>query len=109
MSAKIYLEYLCKVKPELDKNSERLLDCLGVEWHQNRQVTVSQAMNIVPDLSTNTAFQYLKFLRKQGYVCVSQCERDNRVKWLQITSKSADYFARRGEAMAAAAVVGGAA
>lgn len=80
--------------PSLDALEERLLNILAATWHTNRRITVTEAMNILPDTSTATVYRRLTTLRKKGLLEIQLDETDLRVKYVLPTETATDYFSQ---------------
>ncbi len=88
--------------PALDPVEERLLNQFAAVWHQDRPLTVLQAMGLSKDVSSTTAHRRLKSLRSKGMVVLVSDEIDNRVKYVRPTVLAQDYFSRLGRCLDAA-------
>ena len=86
----------------IDPVEERLLNMLAGVWHAGKKITVLEAMNLSPDISTTTAHRRLKTLRSKGLIALNTDDIDNRVKYVVGTALSEKYFASLGQAMARA-------
>jgi hypothetical protein len=88
--------------PALDPIEERLLATLAGLWAQEVDVSVQTAMQSVPDASASTVHRRLKGLIRRGLLAVHVDQRDQRVKYLQPTSLTLQYYHALGESMAQA-------
>lgn len=88
--------------PMLDVVERRVLNLLSVHWSNKKKITVVEAMSMTDEISTSTAFRYLKKLRQKGYLELVVDEVDNRVKYVSPTKLSDKYFSNLGKLMAEA-------
>ncbi|MEN9768406.1 MAG: hypothetical protein RLZZ180_36 [Pseudomonadota bacterium] len=110
LHADLYLRFLNLARavrelpdfPALDPVEERLLNQFAAVWHQDRPLTVLQAMGLSKDVSSTTAHRRLKSLRSKGMVVLVSDEIDNRVKYVRPTVLAQDYFSRLGRCLDAA-------
>jgi hypothetical protein len=110
LHADLYLRFLNLARavrelpdfPALDPVEERLLNQFAAVWHQDRPLTVLQAMGLSKDVSSTTAHRRLKSLRSKGMVVLVSDEIDNRVKYVRPTVLARDYFSRLGRCLDAA-------
>jgi hypothetical protein len=110
LHADLYLRFLNLARavrelpdfPALDPVEERLLNQFAAVWHQDRPLTVLQAMGLSKDVSSTTAHRRLKSLRSKGMVMLVSDEIDNRVKYVRPTVLAQDYFSRLGRCLDAA-------
>ena len=63
--------------PVLEPVEQRMLALLNKYWLTKEHITVVSAMNMSPDISTSTAFRYLKKMRAKGYIQLVVDEKDN--------------------------------
>lgn len=82
--------------PSLDAIEKRILHILSTYWSQNEKLTVNQSVKKIEELSSATAFKYLKQLRTKGYIQLVIDEIDNRVKYVLPTSICDEYFSNLG-------------
>lgn len=102
-----YLKFLSLVEalrempsfPLLEPMEERLLNAFAAAWHSGKQLTVLQAMQLVPDVSSATVHRRLKTLTSKGYIEFGADSTDNRIKYLIPTAQTADYFTKLGAAL----------
>ena len=105
-----YLKFLTLVQsiralpsfPTMDSVEEQLLNAFAAAWHTKKPITVVDAMNIVPEISTATAHRRLKTLRQKGLIALNTDESDNRVKFIVSTPLTKRYFAKLDECLAKA-------
>ena len=110
LHADLYLRFLNLARavrelpdfPALDPVEERLLNQFAAVWHQDRPLTVLQAMGLSKDVSSTTSHRRLKSLRSKGMVVLVSDEIDNRVKYVRPTVLAQDYFSRLGRCLDAA-------
>ena len=109
----VYLRFLHLVQairrlptfPSVDAVEERFLNVLAVSWHAGQQVTVLEAMRLLPDASPTTAHRRLKSLRGKGLVTLQVDETDSRVKYVMPTEVTRSHFARLGQLLEKARAV----
>jgi DNA-binding MarR family transcriptional regulator len=94
VAAEKLLEY-----PKLDPTETKILNLLITYWQNKQAITVVETMHMTNEISTSTVFRYLKTLRKKGYIELAVDEIDNRVKYVQATKQTEDYFAKLGKLM----------
>lgn len=85
--------------PAVDPLEERLLSIFASAWHDNRLVTVLEAMRISADASPSTVHRRLKSLRKKGLIDLTLDETDNRIKYIVQTDLTTQYFAKLGQCL----------
>ena len=85
--------------PVLEPVEQRMLALLNKYWLTKEHITVVSAMNMSPDISTSTAFRYLKKMRAKGYIQLVVDEKDNRVKYITPTAQTESYFNKMGKLM----------
>ena len=85
--------------PLLEPIEERLLNAFAAAWHLGRQLTVLQAMQLVPDVSSATVHRRLKTLKQKGYLEFEADAVDNRIKYLLPTEQATEYFTKLGDAL----------
>ena len=85
--------------PLLDPVEERLLHSLAAMWAGGGEVTVLQAMNSSPGASPSTVHRRLKTLRDKGLITYGERDGDHRVKRIEPTQLTCDYFAALGRCM----------
>jgi hypothetical protein len=103
----IYLKFLNLVQairempvfPQMDPVEERLFNTFATAWHDGRQITVLEAMGMLPDISSTTAHRRLKTLRSKGWITFLTDETDGRVKYVTATDQANRYFSQLGEAL----------
>ena len=83
----------------LEPIEERLLNVFAAVWHSGKQLTVLQAMQLDPDISSATVHRRLKTLALKGFIAFEQDIRDHRIKYLAPTDLSVQYFSQLGEAL----------
>lgn len=105
--SEIYLRFLKLVQavrslpefPVLDPVEERLLNLFATVWHNDRKITVLQAMSLSDDVSSTTAHRRLKSLRKKGVIALVSDDTDNRIKYVMPTAMATQYFAQLGQCL----------
>jgi hypothetical protein len=103
----LYLKFLNLVQairempvfPQMDPVEERLFNTFATAWHAGRQITVLEAMGMLPDISSTTAHRRLKTLRSKGWIAFQTDESDGRIKYVVPTEQATHYFSRLGEAL----------
>ena len=85
--------------PVLEPVEQRMLALLNKYWLTKEHITVVSAMNMSPDISTSTAFRYLKKMRAKGYIQLVVDKKDNRVKYITPTAQTESYFNKMGKLM----------
>jgi DNA-binding HxlR family transcriptional regulator len=85
--------------PALDPVEERLLNQLAGKWHVGEEVTVLQAMQMSPDVSSATVHRRLKTLRQKGMLTLTGHETDNRIRYIAPTELTNKYFAKMGQCL----------
>jgi DNA-binding MarR family transcriptional regulator len=85
--------------PALDAVESRMLNTFAAAWHDDKQITVLEAMVMLPEISTTTAHRRLKMLRQKGMIDLSLDAHDNRVKYVVPTKVTQQYFAQLGQCM----------
>lgn len=86
----------------LEPIEERLLNAFATAWHKGKQLTVLEAMQITPTVSSATVHRRLKSLQAKGFIDYSADATDSRIKYLVPTALAKDYFTKHGEALAKA-------
>lgn len=105
-----YLKFLSIVEalknmpsfPFLEPMEERLINAFAAAWHKGKQLTVLEAMQITPSVSSATVHRRLKSLHNKGFIEYASDSTDSRIKYLLPTQLSKDYFTKHGEALAKA-------
>ena len=83
--------------PSLTPDEKSILRCCNDYWIDGQNLTVVEAMNVVPTMSTSTVFRYLKKLRQKGFIELEIDESDNRVKYIRPTKLTKIYFSEHGK------------
>ena len=105
--SQMYTKYLNLVQairslpsfPDLDAVESRMLNTFAASWHDEKQITVLEAMVMLPEISTTTAHRRLKMLRNKGMIDLNLDSHDNRVKYVVPTKVTHQYFAQLGQCM----------
>lgn len=105
-----YLKFLSIVEalkdmpsfPLLEPMEERLLNAFAAAWHAGKQLTVLEAMQITPTVSSATVHRRLKSLSSKGFIEFASDAADSRIKYLVATQLAQDYFTKHGEALSKA-------
>lgn len=77
--------------PVMDATEARLLNALAVVWSRGQQITVLEAMKMLPDASASSIHRRLKTLRHKGFIALVPDNRDNRIKYVQGTALFDNY------------------
>ena len=85
--AALYLEFLAhpakrQLADALDPVEQRLIETFAHNWHEQRQLTVVDAMHNVPGLSPSTVHRRLKTLRAKGMLQLVPDAVDTRIKYV---------------------------
>ena len=70
---------------------DQLLRNLLVRWHDAKDITVSDIMKSMADVSHATAYRRLMALRDKGMVRLRLDDTDKRVKLVEPTQLASDY------------------
>ncbi len=92
--------------PALDPLEERFLNDLAGAWHDGRQVTVLEAMQISADASARTLHRRLKSMQDKGVLSLTADTQDSRIKYITPTPATQRYFAAMGNCLRAASQKG---
>jgi DNA-binding MarR family transcriptional regulator len=103
----IYLRFLNLIQaiqelpgfPQVDPVEERLLNALAASWHNERRVTVLEAMGLALNVSPTTLHRRLKSLRAKGLIGLQTDQADTRIKYVVPTEKTQAYFAALGRCL----------
>ena len=82
-----------------DPIEEQLLNLLGALWYEGKKVTVLEAMDLLPEISSSTMHRRLKTLRQKGFISLEMDEFDNRVKYVVATPIATEYFLKLGQSI----------
>ena len=85
--------------PALDPVEDLLLTLLASAWHQEKKITVLEAMGLTHNISATTAHRRLKTLRKKGMIELDIDKIDSRVKYVVPTPLTKQYFVALGAAI----------
>jgi hypothetical protein len=107
IESKNYLNFLARVKEvrlspkfcELSSTEEKLLNMLVPSWTSDTKITVLKAMGLDPEISHSTSHRLLKSLRLKGYITLLSEERDTRVKYVEPSEKTEEFFTQLGQCM----------
>jgi hypothetical protein len=107
IESKNYLNFLARVKEvrsspqycELNSAEEKLLNMLVPSWTSEVKITVLKAMGLDPEISHSTSHRLLKSLRLKGYITLLSEERDTRVKYVEPSEKTEQFFTQLGQCM----------
>lgn len=88
--------------PGMDPIEERMLNAMAVTWHAGTRLTVMAAKHMFPTISPSTVHRRLKTLRAKGLIELVPDLEDNRIKYVQATGRTEEYFALLGRCMAQA-------
>jgi DNA-binding MarR family transcriptional regulator len=103
----IYLRFLNLIQaiqelpgfPQVDPVEERLLNALAASWHNERRVTVLEAMGLTLNVSPTTLHRRLKSLRAKGLIGLQTDQADTRIKYVVPTEKTQAYFTALGRCL----------
>lgn len=84
---------------DVDSTSVRLLEVIALAAHQNRTLTVTQAMSLLWIASPATLHRKIKNLVAEGYVTHTHQGLNRRTRYLVLTEKSESFFNRLGESL----------
>ncbi|NBX56045.1 MAG: MarR family transcriptional regulator [Betaproteobacteria bacterium] len=84
---------------DLDTDSRKLLELIALKHHQQKAMTVSDAMGLVSIASPATIHRKLDALRDLGLVDTVFEGNNRRTKFLVPTPKALTHFAGLGQAM----------
>jgi hypothetical protein len=107
IESKNYLNFLTRVKEvhlsplfcELNSAEEKLLNMLAPSWSSDTKITVLKAMGLDPDISHSTSHRLLKSLRLKGFITLLSEERDTRVKYVEPSEKTEQFFTQLGQCL----------
>ena len=85
--------------PEMDPIEERMLNAMAAAWHAGTRLTVMSVMHMFATISPSTVHRRLKSLRAKGLIELVPDQEDNRIKYVQATGRTDDYFALLGRCM----------
>ena len=101
-----YLRFLYLVRTvkesmptNVDPIEEQMLNLLGAMWYEGKKVTVLEAMDLLPEISSTTLHRRLKTLRAKGFIALEMDEFDNRMKYVVSTPTATDYFLKLGQSI----------
>jgi DNA-binding transcriptional ArsR family regulator len=78
--------------PALDAVEERVLNIFAVAWYEGREITVLEAMKMLPGISESTVFRRIKSLRQKGMVSLNMDEKDRRTRYIRPSELANRYF-----------------
>ncbi|MEZ7848666.1 MAG: hypothetical protein QMB14_11340 [Polaromonas sp.] len=76
----------------LSPTEERLLNLLASSWALDQKITVLKVVQVDPRISHSISHRLLKSLRLKKFIRLCIDETDNRVKYVQPTDKTLDFF-----------------
>lgn len=85
--------------PVMDAVEERMLNTMAAAWYDGKRITVMEAMHMFPSISPSTVHRRLKTLRAKGLIELDPDLVDSRVKYVQATRQTEDYFSRLSRCM----------
>ncbi|OOZ61476.1 hypothetical protein BOW44_07560 [Solemya velum gill symbiont] len=85
--------------PALDAVEERVLNIFAIAWHKGREITVLEAMKMLPGISESTVFRRIKSLRQKEMISLNMDEKDRRTRFIRPTERANDYFGILGNCM----------
>ena len=83
----------------IDPVEENLLNMLASRWHEDKKITVLEAMNLSANFSNTTLHRRLMSLRSKGLIALQVSKIDSRVKYVLPTDLTQAYFAKLGSAL----------
>jgi DNA-binding MarR family transcriptional regulator len=86
----------------IDPVEEHLLTMLASFWHQDKKITVVEAMTLSTKISKTTLHRRLTSLRSKGLIAHKVSEFDGRVKYVISTDLTQKYLGTLGRALATA-------
>jgi predicted transcriptional regulator len=86
------LDAMRGVLPRMDAPEQSLLHMVVAAWHQDKLLTVTQAMNSSKDLSPATVHRKIQTLQAKGLLEIVSDDKDSRFKYLSPTRKAIEYF-----------------
>ena len=107
IESKNYLNFLNRIKEvhlsplfcDLSSTEEKLLNMLAPSWTSGTKITVLKAMGLNPDISHSTSHRLLKSLRLKGFITLESEERDTRVKYVEPSEKTEQFFTQLGQCL----------
>ena len=85
--------------PALDALEDRLLNLFAATWHEGKKLTVLEAMGISADISATTVHRRLKSLRQKGLLTLVNDAADTRIKYIEPTEITIQYFTQLGQCL----------
>ncbi len=85
--------------PAMDSTEVRLLNSLAALWHDDKKVSVLEAMNMLANASPSSVHRRLKTLRAKGFIKLQEDEFDNRIKYIVATPLAHKYFTKMNECL----------
>lgn len=89
--------------PALDAVEERVLNGIAAIWATGNKITVLEAMSLSPDASASTVHRRLKALQEKGLLQLCESASDSRIRYIEPTEATMNYFARLGQCLDTAA------
>lgn len=86
-----------------DPLERRILSILSTYWSNGKSITVGESVKSIDELSSATAFKYIKQLKNKGYLQFVVDEKDNRIKYVLPTSLTDEFFSNLGKHLVEAA------
>lgn len=83
----------------LTAEEERLLRTLLTRWHATKDISVSEIMSSMTEVSAATAYRRVVSLRDKGLITLRVHNTDRRIKFVDPTTAALDYAARINEAV----------
>lgn len=73
---------------------EQLLRALLIRWHETRDISISEMMVSMSEVSATTAYRRIISLRDKGLIKLGAHKMDKRVKLIRPTALALDYGKR---------------
>lgn len=84
---------------EMDANESALLEAVVLRWHENRPMTVREAIALSTLGSPATLHKRITRLREKQMLSTLNLENDRRAKFLIPTQRTLDHFNNLGQSM----------
>lgn len=78
--------------PKLSAIESRLLAALTAAWSKQERVSVMNCTKLLNEISGISCFRHLKSLKTKGYLKYVADSSDNRIKFIEPTDLSKQYF-----------------
>jgi DNA-binding MarR family transcriptional regulator len=84
---------------EMDANELALLEAVVLHWHEQKPMTVREAIGLERLGSPATLHKRITRLREKDMLCTLNLEGDRRAKYLTPTKRSLAYFDHLGQSL----------